>query len=33
MIPKMIVAYFPEEKRTTMNGLFTAAIPWARPSG
>jgi MFS family permease len=29
----MIAAYFPEEKRATMNGLFTAAIPFGTAIG
>lgn len=29
----MIAAYFPEEKRATMNGLFTAAIPFGTAVG
>ena len=29
----MIAAYFPEEKRSTMNGLFTAAIPMGTAIG
>jgi MFS family permease len=29
----MIAAYFPEEKRATMNGLFTAAIPMGTAIG
>lgn len=29
----MIAAYFPEEKRATMNGLFTAAIPMGTAFG